>query len=1163
MAESSIFSDTTRLWDDYRNSLDQGADYNAINDVDQTDSYYDLAFGDAFYTFSQNLGEFNPAELLGGEGQVGGGSVDFSLEGQRRRKMTDAEYRSNASNVPAYLRNFGQSTHLAKTQQAFSSVKDLTSTEDLSAALSSFYGYDISPKEQSFSRSDFGGNLNTHSSSSDADLQQFHSLVEPILREQISYLQATQSLEYQDALMTAYQSDPMLQALYHKYDVTPIRQTKDGSTYLYDPFSFAEIRTTEVKDPNLVEVAVKIGISALAGFVLGPAMVATVGNAAGAAASAAGVTSAAAITAIGTTAASMATQATIAKVMGGDPLKAALFAGIPVGNIPIPGVGRTLTELTGGNIDFFIGGATTPLAMALKGAFAGATGATGTGGGSTTGATPDFNPYINSIAASVSASNLEEEEQEATIDFTFNPYTESEEAAAAGSAVSEAENASNAAQEALNTPSSYTSAIDDYEGRFKEAMIRNRGRPSQASRFYLEKIRAAEAAEKQELNEKRIAANVAKGNYDAAVKNESEIRRGEERTYQAEKAAAYQAFLAEDAARKERNRIRAEEAAVSRARADELAAKEETARIAREEAQAVADAKAAKDAEDAKAAADAKAAKAAADAKAAKDKADQAAKAAADAKAKNAADAKAKADKAAADKVAADLAQEKADKATADKAAAVVAKAKADATKEEAEKDKPPVTDVSPPIDETDPFVDEEPPEFEDPIDDDVNQKFPPEDKEGGGSGGGSGGGTTGGGGGADGGGGDSSGSGGSAGGDTGGNAPVDPTVEPEPTTLVDGEAIGDGVLLRQIYEAALNAEDPKVKEGLIESYINMGGMHSEALQSNTEYDEVYPNPIEYEQVERPEESYDEEKFDLVYNGNFIGGSFEQVDVNKDGTVSQQELWDWEHKPPSDEIDPTLNFLGFYADTDTEATEKSINDAIASSDQVTKGTGSGNDPVDSTDPSSGDSGGTGTSTGGDQSGAGEGTGTGTGEGGGTGEGSGTGAGTGSDYGQGSEGDSAGTGAGSGAGSSAGGGTEGGQGGGTGEGTGTGDGDGSGSGTGDGDGSGTGTGAGVAAGMLSAGKGGLSDIFKGYEFSPMYQRPALAQAARQYEATVQPTVGMLLGQPQDQAKQIAEGIRNVRSFDALGPREVEQNLESLNDSLLSEAVMQQLYGNNRR
>ena len=58
--------------------------------------------------------------------------------------------------------------------------------------------------------------------------------------------------------------------MYAKYGVSPLRQTKDGSTYLYDPFTFGEIRTLEVEDPTALEIAGQIGLSVALGVALGP-----------------------------------------------------------------------------------------------------------------------------------------------------------------------------------------------------------------------------------------------------------------------------------------------------------------------------------------------------------------------------------------------------------------------------------------------------------------------------------------------------------------------------------------------------------------------------------------------------------------------------------------------------------------------------------------------------------------------------------------------------------------------------------------------------------------------------------------------------------------------------------------------------------------------------
>jgi len=375
----------------YKNRLDLGADYASINDVDNVDNFYDQG-----YLFGLN------------------------------NMQVDTETYLRESNSPAYLADYGKPATIDKTTQAFLSVKDLTSTGDIAAALSSYYGYDIQAKNQELGS--FGGNLTSHSSSSKADLQQFHSFVEPILREQVPYLQATQGLSYQDALMTAYQSDPMLQALYHKYDVKPVRQSKDGSTYLYDPFSFGEIRTFESIDTDPLETFVMAAAAwALGTTIIGPAISGAVSGAGNAAASAAGL-SASAATTVGTTAANMATQAAVAAIMGGDPLSAALISGIPIGKIPVPGSNGTLNfeQWVANNVnDLFLGGGPlttgvggnftlnigqSPLQTAIMQASLAASGGNvGTGVG--TGATPDFNPYINNIAASVAGTTVEEEEE--------------------------------------------------------------------------------------------------------------------------------------------------------------------------------------------------------------------------------------------------------------------------------------------------------------------------------------------------------------------------------------------------------------------------------------------------------------------------------------------------------------------------------------------------------------------------------------------------------------------------------------------------------------------------------------------------------------------------------------------------------------------------------
>jgi len=389
---------------DYRDTLSGGANYASINDVDNVDDFYDNSFQKAF----ADTGYLLDTDIIGGEGGIGGGQVDYSPT----RILSEQEYRGFVGDTPAYLSDFKKDATLKQALTAVGSLKNLTSTEELQDALSSYYGYDVTVSEQSFSKADFGGNLGEHTTSSDSQLQQFHSLVEPILKDQVSYLQATEGLSYQDALSVSYNRDPMLQALYAKYDVKPYRQTKDGSTYLYDPFSFSEIRTNEVKDPSFTDIAVNLAKTALVAAVLGPI--------------------AGSIFKGSTVAANLATAGATAMATGGDPVQAMLLAGIPIGDIPIPFTGgasstdgkfgitvtssnanpATLNSLTNNLVNWTAG--SSPLLTAIS--TAGVAGGFQPTGSSSTGVGPDFNPYINNIAAATAGTTVEAEEERFDID---------------------------------------------------------------------------------------------------------------------------------------------------------------------------------------------------------------------------------------------------------------------------------------------------------------------------------------------------------------------------------------------------------------------------------------------------------------------------------------------------------------------------------------------------------------------------------------------------------------------------------------------------------------------------------------------------------------------------------------------------------------------------
>jgi len=138
-------------------------------------------------------------------------------------------------------------------------------------ALSDYYGFDFQPAVNE------GANYTNASKYgvSAETMSEFHSLVEPVLQKSLPYIQATQGLNYTDALEYAYTHDPMVAALYSKYGVDLYRQTKDGSTYIFDPIAGQEIRTLEVKDPKFKDFVPAIAIAALtagAGSALGGAI---------------------------------------------------------------------------------------------------------------------------------------------------------------------------------------------------------------------------------------------------------------------------------------------------------------------------------------------------------------------------------------------------------------------------------------------------------------------------------------------------------------------------------------------------------------------------------------------------------------------------------------------------------------------------------------------------------------------------------------------------------------------------------------------------------------------------------------------------------------------------------------------------------------------------
>lgn len=160
------------------------------------------------------------------------------------------------------------------TESAQGAYQALTSTTDPMEALSQYYGIDLqaaTPNEQSvYTNADKYG-------TTAENMAEFQSVITPVLQQVIPYIQMTQGLRYDDALEYAYKNDPMVAAIYNKYGVDLFRQTDDGSTYFYDPFSGLEARTVEVKDTSFRDVGLALTGAALTAIV-GPQIGAALGG---------------------------------------------------------------------------------------------------------------------------------------------------------------------------------------------------------------------------------------------------------------------------------------------------------------------------------------------------------------------------------------------------------------------------------------------------------------------------------------------------------------------------------------------------------------------------------------------------------------------------------------------------------------------------------------------------------------------------------------------------------------------------------------------------------------------------------------------------------------------------------------------------------------------
>ena len=204
-----------------------------------------------------------------------------------------------------------------------------------------------------------------------------------------------------------------------------------------------------------------------------------------------------------------------------------------------------------------------------------------------------------------------------------------------------------------------------------------------------------------------------------------------------------------------------------------------------------------------------------------------------------------------------------------------------------------------------------------------------------------------------------------------------------------------DVLLQRQIYDMILRETDPVLRERLEQEYERMGGNHLEEVRAGVPIEEVYADyPPEYIEAPYEEATLDEETFEARYPDGWLGGSFDTLDANKDGVVSDTELSDYEHNmgsgqggEPSNIVKEILDALRLEVDTPDPSTGLPTDTTVevgTAAGPTDPAVGTGQDP--STDLSTGipsDTAATGGTTG--AGGAGVGTDVGGGAGGGTGD----------------------------------------------------------------------------------------------------------------------------------------------------------------------------------
>lgn len=191
------------ITDAYKDVLASGA---TTDDPDEVSAYYDLGLRESEKT--SGLDPF--ADTFGSEAAGMGGVSAAAGAGM---------------NIPA------------------TALSNVVSAEDYAAATT-----DYTP-ELSQDQGDFTGKLNRFTATAQEDLGGFQNEIRTLLLDKVPQIQATTGANYEQALYTAYTQDPEVQQLMGQYGVNPLFSDSTGQ-YLYDPFSFGELRTYEINESD-------------------------------------------------------------------------------------------------------------------------------------------------------------------------------------------------------------------------------------------------------------------------------------------------------------------------------------------------------------------------------------------------------------------------------------------------------------------------------------------------------------------------------------------------------------------------------------------------------------------------------------------------------------------------------------------------------------------------------------------------------------------------------------------------------------------------------------------------------------------------------------------------------------------------------------------------